>query len=1253
MSKQSMGDLFLQQRRERAASSAPSSNLTILSSASGATATNTAAGGTKPKSFAEIQREQQQHETKIKRPNEPRTNTQRNTRNNSSRTKRSTTQDSPIEQGVIHTLLDKFGFIHCADRPIELFFHYTSTQPHVHWDELNIGDEVEFRVGHSDRRGEEDKLKAFDVRVLPPDSIVWEVEDVEGKRYRGKVRQIPRENGRDKIRGVIKVEGEEMEATFTNADGNSRFGRNDVVEFSIFTERRTGMKLARDVTLIQSEKERLREEREAKMLECATLETGIVVRDKGDFGFIKCVGRKDDVHFNVSHIESDVERGRDSLEGQEVEFYVVDESQLDGSGGGRKKSKSWSARKIKFLPKGSVKFEHLLGEGVTGIVVECPIEKGTDGFGRSGGGGRKNVMGKIRLETPVKAGCSDDQITDVILQPDLYPGGTYAMNRVGSEMGSWIRPGDVLLFDVIQTISDGKINAVPTKHTQIASLRSEGFTPDDSTKPAIRLVELALMGRSEGVVRSIRDDYAFIHCAERNVDAYMKLYEIFPNELYSDLIQNNPDLSEDDSLAQERGRIRLEVGMEVSFDLSLQMINNNSGGRGGRGNMRSPPEKESLRARRVQILPKGSVNEKLPVATAVKATVIKEDKRQQFVGTVDLEEPITVQTSSQRYPYISKLLDYISAGRYGSEVAFNEIMSEKDLQPVISMVNGRDGLEYKYVPLDGESAEDSQHRKLCIIRRDVDEVKSESLPVVSDEEGTPNEMEEKTQSSEAKEAEVPAENVPVTDAPSKKKKSSGERIIKSLRYDRVAFPDLSVGTLGVGDIITCDLYLSRSSGQVHVENIAVIERKERPAPEAELDKKGLTGYVTEVVSSRQFGFITGVDESGSKTGDHVFFHFKTVDSPDDLPQDASPTKKYVNSDIIRKGDEVKYDAEPGKNGKLTATSITILPRGTLKLPNKVDKSTACTGYVLLEPSHTSLANTPSHMVVHSGPALDGAGRWDNVGKEPKTANVSGSNIKEEGVILLLADPSCLFSSKPSSERKSSIDESEAETKSEGETPTEAVETAVGTHVRYKASSLAYRFSADNPDRPDGPRRGDLVVFGKTKGAKLVKDIRIEKLEAATTVKGTLVDIKADEDTATFVSADDGTKYTISLSEVVSCEKSLLKENQEVNGVLHEGKIFGVCRSKDIYLISSLSKISSGSTNGPRQRPKLNLTVKKELQGMGGQIMAQSKMAKGPDGTNGFVQGWTKRLSPHVKTFVPANIPDAGFATHEDEVVADE
>ena len=439
-----MGDLFLQQRRERATSSAPSSNLTLLSSGNSSPARRNNPGGAasndsrgKTKSFAEIQQEQLNEKALPKRADVP---PRDHPRNNNSRTRR-TSDTGPIEQGVIHTLLDNFGFIHCADRPIELFFHYTSTN--LHWDDLNIGDEVEFRVGTSGRRGEEDKLKAFDVRILQPNTIVWETEDEIGKIWRGSVDKVPREREREKIRGVICVDNEDIEATFSNVDSKARLGKGDIVEFSLFTERRTGAKLAKNIVLIQSERERAREEKEAKLLENAALERGIVVSDKGDFGFIKSVNRVVEVYFHISHLLIE-EDGKDMLkEGQEVEFYVIDESSL-GDGARRKSGKSLCARKIKILPKGSVKFEHILAEGVTGVVLECPVEQRSEGFSRSGGGDKKRtVFGKIRLDEPVKAGESDDIVTEIILHPDLYPGGTYAMNRVGSEM---------VRFDFIQLL---------------------------------------------------------------------------------------------------------------------------------------------------------------------------------------------------------------------------------------------------------------------------------------------------------------------------------------------------------------------------------------------------------------------------------------------------------------------------------------------------------------------------------------------------------------------------------------------------------------------------------------------------------------------------------------------------------------------------------------------------------------------------------------------------------------------------------
>ena len=89
----------------------------------------------------------------------------------------------------------------------------------------------------------------------------------------------------------------------------------------------------------------------------------------------------------------------------------------------------------------------------------------------------------------------------------------------------------------------------------------------------------------------------------------------------------------------------------------------------------------------------------------------------------------------------------------------------------------------------------------------------------------------------------------------------------------------------------------------------------------------------------------------------------------------------------------------------------------------------------------------------------------------------------------------------------------------------------------------------------------------------------------------------------------------------------------VEGILHDGDIYGVCRTKDLYLSSKSNEGSrrgglGGGVGGSglKERPRLNLTVKK---GLGGQIMAQSGMAKGPDGTQGFPPGWTQRASSYA------------------------
>merc|ERR1712154_145489 len=124
--------------------------------------------------------------------------------------------------------------------------------------------------------------------------------------------------------------------------------------------------------------------------------------------------------------------------------------------------------------------------------------------------------------------------------------------------------------------------------------------------------------------------------------------------------------------------------------------------------------------------------------------------------------------------------------------------------------------------------------------------------------------------------------------------------------------------------------------------------------------------------------------------------------------------------------------------------------------------------------------------------------------------------------------------------------------------------------------------------------------------------------AATLLRGRLSAI--DGDKATFIgdSENEEQKYAVRMQDVVSCDKSLLKDLEPVEALVHDERLYGICRTKDLFLES---KITSSGT-----RPKLNLTVRK---GLGGKIQAQSMMAKGPDkGTNGFKKGWTTRVSKY-------------------------
>ena len=1181
-------------------------------------------------------------------------------RSNDSRRGRRDYSDLPLEQGSIRSLKDSFGFIYCADRPDELFFHYSEVSG-GHATDLQVDDEVEFRVGQARN---DDKMAAFCVKKLEPGTIEWEYEEEPGTRFQGLVeRPVRNERGSSQMtEGTIRMlvpDEEEGEATedkvaaaaagplvlytasdyeaeekaaspreyrrwdssTSNSSRAGRLGRNDLVEFTVVTERRTGSKYAKSIKMLQSDRERQRLAKEHELLANATLEQGVVTTLKTDFGFLRSNRRREEVYFHYSQIDLPEEDGEDEhefvlKEGQDMEFLVLTET---GKGGKDK----LSAREVKVLPKGSVVFHTVIAEGVTGVVTRPPHP--------ADAGYSSDMVGRVRLSTSVED-TSDDGASKVIDEVLFHavdaPGGSYAANRDGSSVGLWVREGDTLLFDLVKDVVDGSFRVAPTKHLIPVGgeSSSEPVAGDEvSDEPAVRLIAASLAGRAEGFVHAIKDNYGFISCTERPVDTYFRLYELLPDQLQNDMRRNMGIPTSDNAL-------ELKIGAQVHFDLALQgtIASSNPRSRQRPGNL---TERENLKAQRLLLLPPGTIMETKIIAKDAKGVVSKEDPKQTYSGMIEFEESYQPMSLEERHPLVAQLIQSILEDDSPDQLStvYHDIQSTKEDEVVMHMVEvlGKGSLTCSHIPVSGHSGHPG---RLCISRRNP----ASTVEVVGGV--NPDEDSEHLAADASSDHASDAASAPTGDESpqasshskhgKKKRKPQKVKDIKTVRFDKHCLAKELLDDIppGKDDVVICDIVQSRRTGMVELKNVRVTERSETEEGEDGNEggsKASGVGIVTEVVAASKFGFISLLDENASKR-EMLFFQLSSVIS--EAPGSDTPTKRNGrDAFLISKGDEVKFDIGIGKKGKRTAVNIHVVPRGTLNIPTKADKN-ACRGLVLMEPSHTSLSNTPSRQASR-GPVTKGNSRWDNVGSDHSAKGSSEAIAKEEGCILLVHDPTNMFSTRkapqkdvgavdsshPKTDDSEHANEDEAAEKEDTLSKDAALESAIGTRVPFKNGAIAIHGAGASSmsDGSSGPRRGDLVSFVKAKSGKGVRDVRVVTRGSATLQRGRLENISLSgtnaesfsPGSATFVAATENEEqYEIDLAEVVSCDPSRLKENESVEGILHDNKIYGVCRTCDLYLGSKLG-------SGHAERPKLNLTVRKELKTMGGKIMAQSSMAK--------------------------------------------
>lgn len=443
-----------------------------------------------------------------------------------------------------------------------------------------------------------------------------------------------------------------------------------------------------------------------------------------------------------------------------------------------------------------------------------------------------------------------------------------------------------------------------------------------------------------------------------------------------------------------------------------------------------------------------------------------------------------------------------------------------------------------------------------------------------DEEENEDNVVEKTSDSDSS-AKQPATDENDEKKPSPKKLPKAKPI-KSIRFDKQSFTEeqLNGNPLSIDDVVLCDVRLCRRSGHCHVSNIKVVEPF---VPSLTLSGESEAGYIKDLSASKLYGYIAVVGEKKDK--EPLLFRTSNIIC------DARETP------TIKRGDNVKFEIANDQLGKKVATNIELVPGETTIIIADKD---ACQGIVLLQPSHTSAKNTPKRKFTSSSKAEAKNTRWSKVDLESDTADSIPAS--ELGCILVTND--C---------KDSDTDDSV-------------------TIVRYRVMDVAHRGGTIGMVG-DVPRRGDLVSFLQ-KQDKSPRDIRIVRKDVVETVRGTVSYLEeVDESIKGTIVAEQGeTSFGFDGGDVVGCDVKLLKTGEKIEGILHNGKLVGISRLADLYLESKIG-------NGRKERPKLNLTVKKDR---GGTIMAQSSMAQGPDGTNGFAPGWTVRTSIVLKE-VPSDL----------------
>lgn len=985
------------------------------------------------------------------------------------------------ELGKIMRVRESYGFIYSYTREEDIFFHFSEIVDTASGSGMvRAGDDVEYEYGYSNNNN---KAAALRVKVVNVDRS--------NMRKTGTVEKVAKGN----VPGIIKLHNEGGLTVKYNLSLDYVFGKGDIVQVNLASSNGGRKLLGKDIILIES--------REEKMLQTIPLEEGVIVSLKDDcYGFIQSTKRKEHVYFHYSHLTPSCDR-KDVKIGKCVEFKAINETMMDNTHNNSSisnASSSPAARQLNFLPDDSVQFRTVVQKALKGHVVSLPCTKSAPrGKKKKSALAQLHHPGTVRMVKPLIINDDNENKVSSVL---------FHMQDISPSIIPWMKEGDELAFDLAREHLDNTY-----------CIQSPTLT------------KLALPGRAEGTITSLKEGFGFISLAERQADVYFRLSDnVLPSFMQKFLLKDSIDDNDnDDNNNTADESTSMAIGTEVSFDLSLACNNKNN------NNMHHRNDKENLKAHRILSLPKGSITTQKTIATKVKGVIT------QLHNSVylELDESVQGMTFEEHHPLIASMINSFIADKDSddndnviNDIVFTDVQSPHESRFIIALAESK-GLNVSFAS-DTTTDDNTTHLRLKISKNDPQKQQSSS---------SSSNDQQITSSSE------------VSNVNKNKKSLKVSKPVKLIRFDKKNAiysnnnENNSISTPLLGDIVTCDVVHSRRAQTHSAINLSLVERP----------------------------VITNIQSPDNKSN--------------------------------RKQKAIQHN---------------------------------CVGLILMEPSHSNISSnhySSSALSSSSSPSLKTTtGRWDNVTIDNHYSSSSSSSTTNmnDGHILLLES------------------KNDAQEQQQPEDITNQKSITL-QHLVYH-NEHHHRSSYH-------PKRGEFVSFHYNKGGK-VKDVKLLKnnlkesttstlsfpSSAVTKLIGTLTSIDKERQTAIFqldnnhhknnndsskLSSPSSSSYTISTEEILGCNMSSLTSTTQVEAMCYQNNIYGICRLSDLYLALSKNK-SKTSTISPnfkgqqQQRPRLNLTVRKEL---GGKVIAQSSMAKGPStdsggdgGNHGFVTGWTKRCS---------------------------